>query len=149
MPTVNFDDALDKILAKNPRYDRQAYIFMHMALGYTQWMLAKDQNESPRHITGQELLNGIRSFASDSLGSAARTTLKAWGIHTCRDFGEIVFLMVEFELMGKTEQDSITDFENGYDLNTAFPAPFYYRRWFWVFVFFGVLALGLALFLIL
>ena len=47
-----------------------------------------------------------------------------WGIHTCQDFGEIVFDMVEIGLLAKTDNDSRTDFAAGYDFFDAFRKPF-------------------------
>jgi uncharacterized repeat protein (TIGR04138 family) len=51
--------------------------------------------------------------------------LEEWGIHNCRDFGDIVFNMVESGLLSKTETDSRDDFQNGYDFNDAFRKPFW------------------------
>jgi len=47
-----------------------------------------------------------------------------WGVHNCRDFGEIVFNMVETSLLAKTEKDTRDDFQNGYDFTDAFRKPF-------------------------
>ena len=47
-----------------------------------------------------------------------------WGIHSCADFGEIVFNMVEIGLLAKTENDSREDFKNGYSFEHAFRKPF-------------------------
>jgi uncharacterized repeat protein (TIGR04138 family) len=41
-------------------------------------------------------------------------------VHRTRDFGEMVYLMIEIELMGRQESDSIEDFDDVYDFNTAF-----------------------------
>ena len=48
-----------------------------------------------------------------------------WGITNCKDFGDIVFNMVENGLLAKTEKDSRDDFQNGYDFTTAFRKPFW------------------------
>jgi uncharacterized repeat protein (TIGR04138 family) len=47
-----------------------------------------------------------------------------WNIRHCRDFGEIVFNMVEIGLLAKTEKDTRDDFQNGYDFTDAFRKPF-------------------------
>jgi len=54
----------------------------------------------------------------------AITVFEEWGIRSCRDFGEMVFLLVEHRYFKKTEQDSLTDFEKGYDFDEAFRKPF-------------------------
>jgi len=50
--------------------------------------------------------------------------LEEWGVRNRCDFGEIVFNMVEADLLAKTDQDSRADFENGYDFHEAFRKPF-------------------------
>ena len=52
------------------------------------------------------------------------TVFEEWGIHNCRDFGEIVFNMVDNGLLAKTETDSRTDFQGGYEFDEVFRAPF-------------------------
>ncbi len=53
------------------------------------------------------------------------TVLEEWGVKNCRDFGEIVFNMVEHSLLAKTEKDTRDDFNNGYDFTDAFRKPFW------------------------
>lgn len=55
----------------------------------------------------------------------AVTVFKEWGVHNCRDFGEIVFNMVEIGLLAKTDKDTRADFQNGYDFTEAFLKPFW------------------------
>jgi uncharacterized repeat protein (TIGR04138 family) len=55
----------------------------------------------------------------------AVTVLEEWGIRNSRDFGEIVFNMVEIELLAKTENDNRDDFSHGYDFTDAFRKPFW------------------------
>ena len=52
------------------------------------------------------------------------TVLHEWGLRSCEDFGEIVFNMVEANLLAKTETDSREDFKAGYDFHEAFRQPF-------------------------
>jgi uncharacterized repeat protein (TIGR04138 family) len=42
-----------------------------------------------------------------------------WGINQTGDFGEIVFNLVEHDLMSRSDQDSRADFQNIYDLDQA------------------------------
>ena len=76
------------------------------------------------HLTGQQLLEGIRLFALDQYGPMARSVLEHWGIKNCRDFGNIVFNLVECQVLGKTEEDCPEDFDGGYDFKTAFDMPY-------------------------
>lgn len=126
MHKVNFDEELEKILERDPRYDREAYHFVREALEHTQKMLkgrGRSRTET-RHVTGQQLLEGIRDLALRQFGPMAITVFEEWGIRRCEDFGEIVFNMVEQGLLSKTKEDSRADFQGGYDFDAAFRQPF-------------------------
>lgn len=124
MQELTFDTTLDLILAKDPRYQRDAYHFVKDALDHTQKLVAKQNREQMRHVSGQELLNGIRDYALNQFGPMTKMVFEEWGIKRCEDFGEIVFNMVEIGLLGKTEKDSREDFSNGYSFDEAFRKPF-------------------------
>lgn len=95
MEEVTFEEAIEFIRAKDPRYQPDAYSFVREALDYTQRTIARDKAGVTRHVSGQELLAGIRDFALAQFGPMAMLLLNEWGVHTCQDFGEIVFNMVE------------------------------------------------------
>jgi uncharacterized repeat protein (TIGR04138 family) len=124
MQEVSFEEALAEIQAKDPRYQRDAYLFVREALEYTQKTIAKDTRGRVRHVTGQELLTGIRTFALEQFGPMAKTLLEEWGVRSCQDFGEIVFNMVEVGWLAKTKHDSRADFDHGYDFDDALVKPF-------------------------
>ncbi len=125
MQEVNFDEVLDVILAKDPRYTRDAYHFLREALDFTQKIISKENKGKVRHVTGQELLDGIRQYALQQFGPMTVTVFEEWGIHHCKDFGEMVFNMVENSLLAKTERDSREDFQDGYEFTEAFQKPFW------------------------
>jgi len=52
-------------------------------------------------------------------GLMARTVFHMWGIDKTDDFGEIVFNLVEANLMSKTNEDSRKDFQAIFDLDKA------------------------------
>lgn len=110
---------LKELVQKDPRYPVDAYRFLFDALRFTVGRMPKQ-----RHVTGQELLDGIRRLALQQFGGMARTVLRHWNIHKTEDFGDMVFNLVEAELMGRTETDSRDDFRNGYDFNVAFPVDY-------------------------
>jgi uncharacterized repeat protein (TIGR04138 family) len=130
MHTVNFEEIVDKIVQLDRRYAREAYYFVREALDYTQQSVHKSARPSrdvaDRHVTGQQLLEGIRLYALKSFGPMAIFTLREFGFHACDDFGEIVFNLVEYGqgMFGKTEQDSRDDFKPGYDFEATFRHPF-------------------------
>ena len=125
MQEINFDEAVELILSRDARYSREAYTFVREALDYTQKLIGKESHGQIRHVSGQELLDGIRQYALQTFGPMAVTVFEEWGIRQCRDFGEIVFNMVEIGLLAKTDKDTRDDFQNGYDFTEAFHKPFW------------------------
>ena len=127
MQQNSFDDVLNRMVEQNPRYHRDAYLFLREALDFTQKTIGKANKSKGRdgaHITGQELLNGIREYALALYGPMTITVLEEWGITSCEDFGNMVFLMIQNNLLRKTEQDRPEDFKNGYSFEEAFRKPF-------------------------
>jgi uncharacterized repeat protein (TIGR04138 family) len=109
------ENPLAQVIAQDPRYKPEAYVFVHDALGHTWARL--DQR---RHITGRELLDGIKDLALKRYGPMARAVLNSWGVKTTDDFGAIVFNLVEAGLLSKTDEDRIEDFHDVYDFEDAF-----------------------------
>jgi len=114
-------DLLGKVEAlaeADRRYRKEAYFFVLDALQHTVKSLKLTGER--RHVTGQQLLLGIKELALDQFGPMAKTVFEHWGVRNTRDFGEIVFALVGSGLLGKTEEDSIEDFANVYDFETEF-----------------------------
>jgi len=110
------DDLLRDLVARDPRYRPDAYRFVFEALDYT----LKAQDRKSGHVSGRELLEGIRDFALDQFGGLAGLVFDQWGVRCTADFGEIVFNLVETGLMGKTETDSREDFRDVYAFHDVF-----------------------------
>ncbi|MFU8849074.1 MAG: Minf_1886 family protein [Opitutales bacterium] len=124
-PTRDFNEVIRAIQKDDPRYERGAYYFLRQALDYTLREFHKSGKlDKTNHLTGQQLLEGIRLYAIDQYGPMARTVLENWGVKNCRDFGNIVFNLVECKVLGKTDQDSPEDFAGGYTFSAAFDQPF-------------------------
>lgn len=124
MQAVNFEEILEAVVKKDPRYQSEGYFFLREALDHTQKMVGKAKKGEIRHVSGQELLSGIREYALSQFGPMTQTVLEEWGIRSCEDFGEMVFNMVANNLLAKTEKDSREDFKEGYSFEDAFRKPF-------------------------
>lgn len=120
----SYDQVLNEITASDMRYHRDAYHFVREGLDYTQHTISKQEDGTVRHITGQELLGGVRAHALKEYGPMALMVFNEWGILRCEDFGEIVFNMVEHGLLARTDEDSLDDFKGGYSFEEAFRRPF-------------------------
>jgi uncharacterized repeat protein (TIGR04138 family) len=116
---------LVEIVRRDPRYDYHAYEFVFQALHHTQKMLGHLPRSGPKaerpehHVSGRQLLLGVKDLAHREFGLMARVVFKCWGINSTADFGEIVYNLIEGELMTRTEEDSRQDFHNVYDLDQA------------------------------
>ena len=119
--------SLEEMVRADGRYPLGAYLFVFEALDRTMELYVKDRDcerEEGRHVTGQQLLEGVRRHALDQFGCMAKVVFHQLNIHATVDFGHIVFFLVDHGLMGKTERDAIDDFENQYDFDQAFEKDF-------------------------
>ena len=120
-PTVELLTKVEGICRKERRYKPEAYLFVLAGLHATVSHLPE-----PRHVTGQELAEGLRIYGLDQFGPLTAQVFEHWGIRATDDFGRIVFSLVEAHLLRKTEEDSLADFEGLYDFADAFnPKPLY------------------------
>src|SRR3954467_12582055 len=103
MQPIDFEQVIKVIVERDPRYKREAYMFIREALDYTQKMLGKPTPDEIRHVTGRDLLEGVRHHSLEQFGPMVPTVLGEWGIRSCEDVGEVVFNMVEANLLAKTE----------------------------------------------
>lgn len=124
MHEQDFSEAVRQICAADCPFDPQAFHFVREALDFTTQSLEKPANGPMRHVSGKELTDGIRRYALQEFGPMASTVFKEWGITKTEDFGRIVFMLVEAGKLGKTDEDQLEDFADGYDFKKAFTAPF-------------------------
>jgi len=108
-------------------YPLEAYDFLQRGLALTVQKIhgLNSDPDGSRHVSGQELCEGLRELAMIQWGMLARTVLRRWNITATVDFGQMVFALVESGLMQKTADDCLEDFRNVYDFNTAFQADSY------------------------
>ncbi len=107
--------------SRQSAYHADAYQFVFAALQYSQKKLGRDRNSfRTGHISGPELLDGIREMALRHFGLMSRTVLGYWGVHSTEDIGCIVFELIETGRMRKTDDDRLDDFVDVYDFTKAF-----------------------------
>lgn len=122
---TSFNAKLLEVVQKDPRFAYEAYEFVFQALHHTQKLLDREppregpsadgSGQSKHHVSGRELLLGIRSLALEEFGLMAPTVFRMWGLRVTDDFGDIVFNLVNADLMSKTDQDNPQDFHAVYD----------------------------------
>lgn len=123
---THFNPKLAEVVKNDPRYAYEAYEFVFHAIGHAQRLMGRDAPregeavQKRHHVSGPELLEGIRVLALAEFGMLARTVLAAWGIHVTDDWGNIVFNLIDNQLMSKTNDDTRDDFHAVYDFDQAF-----------------------------
>ncbi len=124
---------IKELAKKDGRYSPEAFIFVSEAIVITaNWlrkgMLTEDDGHNQRgqgsefHVSGRELLAGIKRIARERWGCMAKAVFNSWNVYKTDDFGEIVYCMVNDEGMNwqKRDCDSIDDFKNVYEFSNTF-----------------------------
>ncbi len=119
MHDVTTEGALAGLNRRNPRYAEPGYVFVLTALHRCLATL-----DVPRHVSGGEVADAVRSLALGRFGPLARTVLEHWGIHATADIGEIVFDLVDCGILIKQPEDTREDFEGLFSFDEAFEGDF-------------------------
>ena len=73
-----------------------------------------------RHFTGQQLCEAIRQYAVNQFGYLAKVVLRNWNIDSTSCFGDLVYNMIDGEMMKKSEKDRREHFNDVYDFDDVF-----------------------------
>ncbi len=121
-PENEFLRKIETVAERDGRYRLEAYLFVYAALEYLVQKLKRKLATPPetRHVTGQELAQGIAEYAQEQYGPTAQSVFEYWGITSTLAFGHIVFNLVDEGLMSKTESDNLEDFRDVYDFKQTF-----------------------------
>jgi len=123
--------SLEDLLLEEPRYPLQAYLLVRESLEYAHKVLgfgravgppqsAESEVPADHHVTAQELCEAFRQHALDQYGRMSRVVLKKWGIESTSDIGEVVFNLIQIQVMKKSHRDRREDFDNVFDFHEAF-----------------------------
>ncbi|MFN0242997.1 MAG: Minf_1886 family protein [Planctomycetota bacterium] len=115
------NDPIRKLALKDGRYAPEAFQFLFESLDPALRLVGREQAAgAERHVSGNELLAGMRQHALDLFGPLAAGVWRSWGIRDTLDWGRIVFLLVDAGMLNRQETDSIEDFRDGFDFEDAF-----------------------------
>lgn len=109
----NFED----IIAKDPRYQPNAYAFVMNVLNYL-------TNESGKSCSGKQILEEFRHYAHQQYGPLVFHVMCEWGLKSCADIGEIMYNLVESKRIKRADNDNADDFAFGYDFEEEFLEPY-------------------------
>lgn len=114
-------ERLRQIARADGRYSPEAFYFLFEALEVAIKLAGKDTLQgAARHVTGREVVSGMREHALNAFGPLAAYVWRAWGVHETFDWGQIVFLLVDHGLLKRQDSDSIEEFRDVYDFDEAF-----------------------------
>ncbi|MGL4943481.1 MAG: Minf_1886 family protein [Thermoguttaceae bacterium] len=126
MSSLSGMESFFELLRTDRRYRAEAYRFVFGALDYAQNTLDLAvtasilDDDSPQHVTGQDLCRAACLYAQKEYGFLARSVLRDMGIRSTSDLGEIVYNLIRIGQMNKTDEDSRADFDNVLDLDAWF-----------------------------
>jgi uncharacterized repeat protein (TIGR04138 family) len=109
------DGIMDRIRAREPRFQEHAYLFVLGALVYCQARLPER-----RHICGRELAEACRDLALERYGVMAQLVLDHWGVRSTADIGDVVFTLVDLGLLISQPSDSRDEFIGVFDFAETF-----------------------------
>lgn len=118
----NPEQAIEEVIRRDGRYPREAFAFLTEGLNRAVKKV-HGEGELPsgkRHVTGGQLCLSLRELAVDNWGLLAPLVLERWNLRGTIDFGQMVYLLIQHDLMAKTDEDSIEDFRDVYDFAEAF-----------------------------
>lgn len=121
---MHFEQALQNIVQRDPRFSVDSYAFLKQALDHTVTEHSKKDPSMSQHVTARELLIGFKELALKEYGPMASTLLEEWGIKNCSNIGDMVFNLIEEGMFGKQDSDSRDDFSELYDFHEAFVLPY-------------------------
>jgi len=117
------EEKIQCVRKRDRRFSRLAYYFVLDALDFTMSRLGREtMSGEERHVGGRELLGGLQEYASEQFGPMAALVFERWGVRRSSDFGEIVFNLIDAELLSRRPSDSRLDFVDGIDFREAFAA---------------------------
>ena len=123
--------AMFEIIENDSRYPMDAYQFVREALAYASDNMELQLQEFERfsdgdgpvverHFTGQQLCEAIRQYAVNQFGYLAKVVLRNWNIDSTSCFGDLVYNMIDAEMMKKSEKDRREHFDDVYDFDGVF-----------------------------
>ena len=114
-------DPLRDIWKADGRYAYEAFQFLLNSLEHTVEHTGRlEEEQAGRHVSGQELLDGMRGHALNLYGPLAAEVWRSWGVRSSLDWGHIVFALVQGGMLNRQDSDTLDDFENGYDFDEVF-----------------------------
>ena len=118
----SFENAVKELVSRYPQYSAEAYDFVRAGLEHASAHYCK--GEKGTHLTADQLYAGACSYALSEYGPLATKVLQFWGIYTNKDFGDVVYKLIEVGAFGKQKGDTQEEFETLPPLDVMLDAPY-------------------------
>ena len=104
---------ITKVAEKSP-YPKEAYSFTLEALMYA------SSASKGQHLQPSEVCDYIIQCATEKFGMLAKTVFLQWATDSSKDFGLIIFDLIECGVLEKNEDESVNDFSGLFLSKNAF-----------------------------
>lgn len=119
---IDFEEAVELAIARDPRYQPEAYAFVRDALHVAATKFRGDSDD--QHVSGQELLEGVREHALREFGPMAWFLLQEWGLSRGENVGCIVYNLIECEYFWQERGRQDRGLRGRLRLEETFTRPF-------------------------
>ncbi|MFT7671510.1 MAG: putative repeat protein (TIGR04138 family) [Planctomycetota bacterium] len=117
-----------QLALEDGRYAPEAFEFLFSSLEPAVRLAGHGEDTgSDRHISGQQLVLGLREEAKRLFGPLAAHVWRKWGIKNTMDWGQMVFLLLEEGLLNRRDTDSIEDFRESFDFDEFFVSNYTFK----------------------
>ena len=114
-------DSMRGVALKDGRFAPEAFAFLLESLDTAVELAGRGAAEgTERHVSGRELLEGMKLHAIQIFGPMAAHVWRSWGVHESLDWGRIVFLLVDEGMLNRQDSDSIDDFADDFNFDEVF-----------------------------
>jgi uncharacterized repeat protein (TIGR04138 family) len=108
------DPKLEALAHAAGGYTPEAFAFIGESLRHAVRLHGKEAAEGEqRHLTAQELVEGVLDLATTRFGLLAELVLREWGVRTSEDVGRITFALIDLGVFSKQPSDNLDDFSGG------------------------------------
>jgi uncharacterized repeat protein (TIGR04138 family) len=118
-------EKLRGIALRDGRFAPDAYYFLFESLEVAVELAGKKGLQgAARHVSGRDVLAGMREHALAIFGPLTPQVWRAWGIKDTLDWGRVVFVLVDAGMLKRQAEDRLEDFADGFDFERTFVEPY-------------------------
>ena len=110
--------ALSRVADGTP-YPAEVHLYVLQGLEFAKQHVQRDATNAG-NFDAVDLCWSLHDLAMRRFGESARDRLAAWNVKTTRDFGNVVYQLIEAGFMRADKGDAIEDFDNVFEFANEF-----------------------------